>query len=71
MARLRTPVALVTIAMNVRTEGMGLRAAGRSLGKSHSTIIEWERRLANKVSDWSPAAPTGAQITIEGDEVYT
>jgi transposase-like protein len=71
MARLRTPVELVTIAMNVRTEGMGLRAAGRSLGKSHSTIIEWERKLANKLSEWSPAAPIEAEITIEGDEVYT
>jgi transposase len=71
MARLRTPVEIVTIAMNVRTEGMGLRAAGRSLGKSHSTIIEWERRLAKKLSKWSPAAPIGAEVTIEGDEVYT
>ena len=71
MARLRTPVELVTIAMNVRTEGMGLRAAGRALGKSHSTIMEWERRLASKLSEWSPVAPVEAEITIEGDEVYT
>jgi transposase-like protein len=71
MARLRTPVELVAIAMNVRTEGMGLRAAGRVLGKSHSTIIEWERRLSNQVSQWSPAAPAEAEVTIEGDEVYT
>ncbi len=71
MARLRTPIELVTMAMNVRTEGMGLRAAGRSLGKSHSTIIEWERRLSKKVGKWSPAAPAEAEITIEGDEVYT
>ncbi len=70
MARLRTPVELVAIAMNVRTEGMGLRAAGRVLGKSHSTIIEWERRLSNQASEWSPAA-AGAEVTIEGDEVYT
>lgn len=71
MARLRTLVEIVTIAMNVRTEGMGIRAAGRVLGKSHSTIIEWERRLASKLDKWSPVAPTGTEITIEGDEVYT
>ena len=71
MARLRTPVELVTIAMNVRTEGMGLRAAGRSLGKSHSTIIECPRKLGQKLNQWSPAAPASTEVTIEGDEVYT
>lgn len=39
MARLRTLSTIVTLAMNVRTEGMGVRATGRSFGKSHSTII--------------------------------
>jgi transposase-like protein len=39
MGRLRTPSTLVVLAINVRTEGMGVRATGRSLGKSHSTII--------------------------------
>jgi transposase-like protein len=39
MVRLRTPSTLVAMAMNVRTEGMGVRATGRSLGKSHSTIL--------------------------------
>ena len=57
--------------MNVRTEGMGVRATGRSLGKSHSTIIRWERRLADQAPEWSPPAPAMAQVTVEGDEVYT
>jgi hypothetical protein len=26
--------------------------------------------LLNKLSKWSPAAPIGAEVTIEGDEVY-
>ena len=71
MARLRTPSMVVSAALNVRTEGLGVRATGRSLGKAHSTIIRWERRLAEQVGQWSPPAPTGAAVTVEGDEVYT
>lgn len=71
MARLRTPVSLVAAALNVRTEGLGVRATGRSFGKSHATIIRWEQRLAQQTSQWSPPAPDGADITLEGDEVYT
>ena len=48
----------------MRTEGLGVRAAGRSVGKAHSTTIRWERR-------GSPAAPEGTDVTLEGDEVYT
>lgn len=71
MARLRTPSMLVSAAINVRTEGLGVRATGRSLGKSHSTIIRWERRVSAQVSQWSPTAPDEADVTLEGDEVYT
>lgn len=71
MARLRTPSALVAAAINVRTEGLGVRATGRSFGKSHSTIIRWEQRLAGHLEQWSPPAPDGCDITLEGDEVYT
>lgn len=71
MARLRTPVSLVAAAINVRTEGLGVRATGRSFGKSHSTIIRWERRVAGQVDQWSPVAPDGADVTLAGDEVYT
>lgn len=62
---------VVSLALNVRTEGMGVRATGRSFGKAHSTIIRWERRLATQASQWSPPAPGGAEVTLEGDEVYT
>lgn len=71
MARLRTPSMVVSFALNVRTEGMGVRATGRALGKSHSTIIRWEQRLAQQKTQWSPPAPTEADVTVEGDEVYT
>ena len=71
MARLRTPTATVSMAMNVRTEGMGARATARTLEKSHSTILRWEQRLAQKCADWSPPAPSDNDITLEGDELYT
>jgi hypothetical protein len=71
MAGLRTPSTVVSAAINVRTEGLGVRATGRSFGKSHATIIRWERRLADQVAQWSPPAPTGSDVTLEGDEVYT
>jgi transposase-like protein len=71
MARLRTPAMVVSAAINVRTEGLGVRATGRSFGKSHATIMRWERRVAQQVGQWSAPAPDGADITVEGDEIYT
>ena len=71
MARLRTSSAVVSYAVNARTEGMGARAAGRTFGKSHSTILRWEHRLAAQATNWSPPAPEGSDVTVEGDEVYT
>ena len=71
MARLRTPVETVSAAINVRGEGLGVRATGRSFGKSHATIIRWERRLQTQGGEWSPPAPEKSDITVEGDEVYT
>ena len=62
---------LVSLALNVRTEGMGIRATGRAFQKSHSTIMRWEQRLAAQTAQWSPPAPLGADVTVEGDEVYT
>ncbi len=62
---------VVSAAINVRTEGLGVRATGRSFGKSHATIIRWEGRIAKQLSQWSPPAPDGSDITIEGDELYT
>lgn len=54
MSRLRTSSVIVGAALNVRTEGLGIRATGRSFGKSHSTIMRWEQRLAQQTTQWSP-----------------
>ncbi len=71
MARLRTPTPTVSLALKMRTEGMGIRATGRVLEKSHSTVMIWEQRLANKAANWSPAAPPDTDVTVEADELYT
>jgi transposase-like protein len=71
MARLRAPSSIVAFALNVRSEGMGVRATARSFGKSHSTLLRWEQRLARQVNSWSPPAPQDREVTLEGDEVYT
>lgn len=59
------------MAINARTEGLGIRAAGRVLGKSPNSIILWEKRLSAQLSNFSPPSPKAAEVTIEGDEVYT
>ena len=71
MARLRTASSVVSYAIKARTEGMGVRAAGRTFGKSHTTIMRWEKRLADQAQNWSPPAPADSDVTVEGDEVYT
>jgi transposase-like protein len=71
MARLRTSPEVISLAMKVRSEGLGLRATGRVLGKSGGSIINWEKRLSDQISNWSPPAPAGSEVTLEGDEVYT
>ncbi len=55
----------------MRSEGMGIRASGRVLGKFHSNIIRWEKHLAAQAPDWSPPAPESADLTLEGDELHT
>jgi transposase-like protein len=71
MARLRTPTSLVSIALKMRGEGMGVRASSRVVDKSHSTILGWETRMAAQAVEWSPPAPQGGDVTLEHDELYT
>ena len=46
MSRLRTPANVVSHALKTRREGMGIRASGRVLEKSHGSIRGWEQKLA-------------------------
>jgi transposase-like protein len=71
MARLRTPVATVSLALKLRGEGMGVRASSRVLKRSHSTILRWEARMASQAKQWSPPAPDGSEVTLEHDALYT
>jgi transposase-like protein len=71
MARLRTPVTTVEMALNARHEGLGIRAVARVVGTSPSNITTWEERLSSHLPAWSPPAPEGGEVTIEGDELYT
>lgn len=36
-----------------------------------TTIIHWEQQLSAQVEFWFPPTPTDADVTLEGDEVYT
>ena len=71
MARLRTPKAVVEAAMRARSEGLGVRASARVVGKSHSSIQCWEERLSARAADWSPTPGAEQAVTLEGDELYT
>lgn len=71
MARLRTTSLVVSYAIKARTKGMGVRATGRTFGTSHTTIMRWEKHLADQALNWSPPAPASSDVTVEGDEVYT
>jgi hypothetical protein len=71
MAGLRTPASIVSIALKMRGDGMGVRASSRVLDKSHSTILRWEARMAAQAAQWSPSAPVESDVTLENDELYT
>ena len=71
MARLRTSAETIALAMKVRSEGLGIRATGRVLEKSGGSIITLEKRLSAQLNNWSPPAPEGSEVTLEGDEIYT
>ena len=71
MARLRTPVETISMAIKARSEGLGIRATARVIGKAPSSIITWEQHVSAQLKDWSPPAPTNSELTLEGDELYT
>ncbi len=71
IAGLRTPASIVSIALKMPGEGMGVRASSRVLDKSHSTLVRWETRMAAQAAQWLPSAPPGSDVTLENDQLYT
>ena len=71
LAHIHKPAEQVERVLKMRSEGMGVRAAARVEEISHATVTLWEKRLAQMESNWSPAAPEGSDVTVEGDELYT
>ena len=43
-----TPANVVSLALKMKREGMGIRASGRVLEKSHGSIMRWEQKLATQ-----------------------
>lgn len=66
MHRLQKSAEQVERTIKMRSNGMGLRASGRVESLSPTTVGIWEKRLAAQFQDWSPPAPAGSDITIEG-----
>ena len=61
----------VMSALHARSEGCGVRSTGRLVGKAHSAVIGWERRLASSANELEEAVPSDFEVTIESDELYT
>ena len=51
MHRMPTSTQAIATVLRARGEGLGLRAAGRVFGNSHSSVARWEARLAKHQED--------------------
>ena len=71
MHRMQTSAQTIATVLRARGEGLGLRAAGRVFGNSHSSVMRWEARLAEHQEAWSPSPSPETELTVEGDELYT
>ena len=49
----------------------GVRAAGRTFGKSHTTMMRWEKHLADQAQSESPLALAGSDVTVEGEGFHS
>ena len=47
--RTGTPANVVSLALKMRSEGMGVRASGRVLEKSHGSIMGWEQKMTTQL----------------------
>ena len=71
MLGLRSTTLQVISALHARTEGLGLRAAGRLVKKSHPTIASWEVKAKKLGEKLDQGAPVNYNVILESDELYT
>jgi len=57
--------------LRARSEGVGVRAAGRLTSHSHSTVIDLERRLQKATKHLEVTFPADFNAVFENDELYT
>lgn len=69
--KLRSTASEVISALHARTEGVGLRAAGRLVKKSHPTIASWEAKAKKLGEQLDRKAPVDYNVLLESDELYT
>lgn len=73
MENIKSPISKVTLALEMRGEGLGLRATGRVLVSDKHTITRCEERFADQKSTLMLYALCHEfiSITFEGDELNT
>jgi transposase-like protein len=73
MEGLKTPVSMIWIVINARTDGMGLNAATRTFEFAKNTILSWERKFSDlpQVLFLYTLIHEFIEVIIEGDEAYT
>ena len=73
MQDIKSPLSKVASALKIRSEGMGLRAAGRVLGIHKNTVSTWERLFGDQkeILMLYSFCHEFVSLVFEGDELYT
>lgn len=71
MHGLRSTESQVISAIHARTEGVGLRAAGRLVRKTHATVASWEAKMRAFGEQLDCRVPADYNVILESDELYT
>lgn len=71
LSGLRTAGGTVASALHARSEGCGVRSTGRLVGKTHGSVMRWERRIEKLGAALPEELPEDFVPVIESDEVYT
>lgn len=71
MHGLRSSRNAVISALHARSEGVGLRGAGRLVGKTHPTIALWEERAKALGEKLDREVDVNYNAILESDEIYT